>query len=417
LKNIIFKIAALYLLIIIISSSFVYGIEEEADPEVTIEEPIEEVYIEPIPPEDTNFEEYNLNYLRLEENGEPKIYSESAILMEASTGNILAGKDYQERKYPASLTKILTAIIVLEKCDLDEMVTVSENSVNSIKSGYASSDMVPGEQFTVREVLDVMMLHSANDCAIMLAEHVSGSVEEFAKLMNEKAREIGCKNSNFVNPNGVHDENHYSTAYDMAQIAKYCMKNEEFRKIVCKSECSLPDSELYTKEEPRIYKNTNKLMIHGNRYYYKYCNGIKTGFTTPAKNCMISSANKDGFELICIVLHAERTDNGLSARYLDTINLFNYWYQFFNLEDIKKLYEQNDNTPQVISPEKELVEKFEEDSIVTESKAEDSKKESEAISKINALFGGDVACIVIGAFLLIVGISILLLIKINRKNR
>ncbi len=414
MKKIIFKMAALYLLIIIISSSFVYGIEEENDPELVIEEPQEEeVYIEPVPPADTNFEEYNINYLRLEEDGSPKIYSESAILLEASTGNILAGKDYQERKYPASLTKILTAIIVLEQCDLDETVTVSEYSVNSLQSGYAGSDMVPGETFTVREVLDVMMLHSANDCAVMLAEHVSGSVEEFAKLMNEKAREIGCKNSNFVNPNGVHDENHYSTAYDMAQIARYCMQNEEFRKIVVKSECSIPDSELYTKDGPRVFKNTNKLLINGNRYYYKYCNGIKTGFTTPAKNCMISSANKDGFELICIVLHAERTDNGLSARYLDTINLFNYGYQFFNLEDIKKLYEENDNNPVVIAPEEEKIEE------VVEKELEETKvdnKESELKAKINALFDADVASIVIGAFLLIVGISILGLLKISRKN-
>lgn len=414
MKNILIKVAALYLLIIIISSSFVYGIEEENDPEMVIEEipQEEEVYIEPIPPADTNFEEYNLNYLRLNEDGSPKLYSESAILMEASTGNILAGKDYQERKYPASLTKILTAIIVLERCNLDETLTVSEYSVNSLQSGYAGSDMVPGETFTVREVLEVMMLHSANDCAVMLAEHVSGSVEEFAKLMNEKAREIGCKNSNFVNPNGVHDENHYSTAYDMAQIARYCMQNEEFRNIVTKKECSIPNTELYTKDYPRVFKNTNKLLIEGNRYYYKYCNGIKTGFTTPAKNCMISSANKDGFELICIVLHAERTDNGLSARYLDTINLFNYGYNNFNLEDIKKLYEEHDNTPLIMEPEGEV-----EEIVSTEvEEVQTKKKESELRAKINTLFDADVASIVIGGFLLVVGISLLGLLRACRKD-
>lgn len=272
-----------------------------------------------------------------------QIYSESAILMESTTGKVLYEKNMNERKYPASTTKILTAIIALEKCDLDEVATASYNAVSSIKSGYTKADIQVGEKFSIEELLNVMMVQSANEAATIIAEHISGSVSEFAKLMNEKAKEIGCNNSNFVNANGVHNENHYSTAYDMAMIARYCMKNEIFRRLANMMECSLPRTEYWQDEQveehgERIFKNTNKLLTQDNRYYYPYTIGIKTGFTTPAKNCLISASNKNGFELISVVLHAETTEEGLSARYLDTINLFEYGYNNFNLEDILKEY-------------------------------------------------------------------------------
>ncbi len=272
-----------------------------------------------------------------------RIYSEAAILMEATTGKVLYEKNINERKYPASTTKILTAIIALEKCDLDELATASNYAVASVKSGYTKADIQVGEKFTIEELLNVMMVQSANEAATIIAEHISGSVSEFSKLMNEKAREIGCKNSNFVNANGVHEENHYSTAYDMALIARYCMKNEVFRKLANMMECSLPRTEYWQDEQveehgERIFKNTNKLLIEGDRYYYPYAIGIKTGFTTPAKNCLISASNKNGFETIAVVLHAEATEDGLSARYLDTINLFEYGYNNYKLEDILKEY-------------------------------------------------------------------------------
>lgn len=272
-----------------------------------------------------------------------QIYSEAAILIESTTGKVLYEKNMNERKYPASITKVLTAIIALEKCDLDEVATASYNAVNSIKSGYTKADIQVGEKFSIEELLNVMMVQSANEAATIIAEHISGSVSEFAKLMNEKAKEIGCRNSNFVNANGVHNENHYSTAYDMAIIARYCMQNKVFRRLASMMECSLPRTEYWKDEQveehgERIFKNTNKLLIKDNRYYYPYAIGVKTGFTTPAKNCLISASNKNGFELISVVLHAETAEDGLSARYLDTINLFEYGYNNFNLDDILKEY-------------------------------------------------------------------------------
>lgn len=254
------------------------------------------------------------------------------------------------------------------------------------------------------------MLHSANEAATMLAEHISGSQEKFAKLMNEKAKEIGCKNTNFVNANGMHNENHYSTAYDMALIAKYCMEDERFREIVTLQECSLPSTPLWDKEE-RVFKNTNNLMIKDNRYYYPYCNGIKTGFTTPAKNCMISSANKDGFELIAVVLHAEATDENLSARYLDTINLFNYGFNNFNLESIQKEYGisgvvrrgKNDTLKEVQDDKKE------------ENIIEEKSQEENVVSKLEEKFDKDLVMLISGIAILVV-VFLIKIIFFTRKK-
>lgn len=268
------------------------------------------------------------------------IYSEAAILIEASTGKILYEKDIHARKYPASTTKILTAILAIENCDLNEKAVASYSAVHSIKSGYSIANIQVGEEFTISELLDVMLLQSANEAANVIAEHISGSMSEFANLMNKKAREIGCLDSNFINANGAHDENHYSTAYDLAMIAKYCMQNEEFKSRVSKMECSLPTTDIYS--EPRYFRNTNSLMLRESKYYYEYCTGIKTGFTTPAKNCLISSSNKYGFELISVILHAETTEDGQSARYLDTINLFEYGYENFRKDEILAQYKEND---------------------------------------------------------------------------
>lgn len=285
-----------------------------------------------------DFSEIEKNIEPITEENEDllNIYSEAAILIEAKTGKILYDKDIYSRKYPASTTKILTAIIAIEECDLEEKATASYNAVHSVKSGYTIADIQEGETFTVKELLNVLMLQSANEAANILAEHISGSTEEFSKLMNQKAKEIGSLDSNFVNANGAHSEEHYSTAYDLAMIAKYCMQNEIFRELAKTEECSLPTTEMF--EEERIFRNTNSLMQPNSRYYYPYCNGIKTGYTTPAKNCLISSSNKNGFELISVILHAESTEDGLSARYVDTINLFEYGYNNFKKDKIWEEY-------------------------------------------------------------------------------
>ena len=299
---------------------------------------------------------------------EVSITSKSAILVEVSTGRILYEKRSTEKMWPASTTKIMTAILVIENCNLADMVTVTESAIAGIPSGYVTCDLQIGEEISVKDLLNALMIKSANDAAYVLAEYVAGSVDSFSDMMNQKAKELGCTGTHFVNPNGVHNERHYSTAYDLALIARYCMKNDKFRSLANMMECSLPRTEFWQDEQveengERIFKNTNKLLLSDNKYYYPYAIGIKTGFTTPAKNCLISASNKNGFETIAVVLHAEATEEGESARYLDTINLFEYGYNNYKLDDILKEYpnvakenetkqplaltsENNDDTPE-----------------------------------------------------------------------
>lgn len=283
------------------------------------------------------------------------LYSEAGILIDAKTGKILFEKNIHERKYPASTTKMLTAIIAIENCDLKETATASYKAVNSVEKGYTKADIQVGESFTIEQLLNVLMLQSANEAANILAEHISGNVSEFAKLMNEKAKEIGCVDSNFVNANGAHDENHYSSAYDLAMIAKYSMQNDTFKRIVTQKECSLPHTEFWTDEQvaehgERNFKNSNNLLMPESKYYYPYAISIKAGFTTPAKNCLVTGCNRDGFETIAVVLHAENTEDGLSARYIDTINLFEYGYNNYGISEAQKLESDENSIIEEVQP-------------------------------------------------------------------
>ena len=240
-----------------------------------------------------------------------------------------------DKIYPASTTKIMTAILTLENCKLDELVTVSDNAVSleSVPETYTRADIQAGEILTVENLLNVLLIPSANDAAIALAEHVSGSVSEFSNLMNKKAKELGCKNTNFTNPSGLHDENHYTTAYDLSLIAKYCMENSIFRKFVSMKTCTIPAT---NKSNIRTYKNTNQLLNESSKYYLKDCIGIKTGFTTEAQNCLISACLKDNLELISIVLGSKSTPDGDSARYTDSIKLLDYGYSNYSFKTIAK---------------------------------------------------------------------------------
>lgn len=270
----------------------------------------------------------------------PSMHSPSAILMDYTTGKILYEKNIYEKRYPASLTKVMTAIVVLEKCKLNEVATVSYNAVMSLSGGYVTANLQIDEELTIEQLLYLLLVASSNDAAIVLAEHISGGIEEFSVLMNEKAKELGCQNTNFVNPNGVHDENHYSTAYDLALIGKAAMQDDTFRKLAATTSYKLPTTNQYDKDD-RYFTTTNNLLILNNNdradnYYYKYATGMKTGFTTPAGNCLIASSSKDNLEFITVVLGSDQTDSGLSERYLDTISLFNYGYDAYIIKEVAK---------------------------------------------------------------------------------
>lgn len=266
-----------------------------------------------------------------------KTYCPSCILIEANTGKILYEKNSNDVRFPASTTKIMTAILTVENCNLDDVATVSHNAVYSIPYDYTHASLKEGEELTIEQLLYALMIPSANDAAIVLAEHISGSVEEFAKLMNKRAEELGCKNTHFVNPNCIHSKDHTSTSYDLALMGKFAMQNSIIRKIVSTTQFTLPATNKYSKTD-RIFNNSNDLLNTYSRYYYEGTTGVKTGYTGEAGNCIIASAKKNDFEVILVVLGGESTNTGLSQRYLDCKTLFDY---AFNNYSLKTLNEKN----------------------------------------------------------------------------
>ena len=255
--------------------------------------------------------------------------SESALLMDAKTGKILYSKNAFSRMYPASTTKLMTAILTLENCELNEVTTVSHNAIYSIPIGYTHASLVEGEQLTIEQLLNILLIPSANDAAVVLAEHISGSVENFAILMNNKAEELGCLDTHFVNPNGIHDENHYSTAYDLSLIGRYAMKFDDIMRIAKVAQYTLPKTNKYN-EENRIFNSTNGLIDPNDSYYYEYATGLKTGYTDKSGSCIVATAQKDNVELIEVILGSEST----SERYEDCINLFNYGFNNYSYKNI-----------------------------------------------------------------------------------
>lgn len=281
---------------------------------------------------------FNLTSISFGETTEITTYSPTCLLMETTTGKVIYQKNGYEKTYPASTTKIMTAILTLEHCNLTDIATASYKAVYSVPVGYSNANIQVGEELTINQLLNVLLVNSANEAANILAEHIAGSVDSFATMMNAKAKEIGCLNTHFVNANGVHNENHYTTAYDLALMGKYAMKNEKFRELVSTTFYTLPATNKYATND-RVFGTTNELLKKDTRdsvdnYYYEYCTGIKTGYTNAAKSCIVSSAKKDGIEYIVVILGAGTTDNGLSARYLDCKNLFNYAFKNYTVKKI-----------------------------------------------------------------------------------
>lgn len=278
------------------------------------------------------------SFICVSANSAPETYSPSCLLMEESSGKILYSKNANSVMYPASTTKIMTAILTIENCDLSDVATVSHNAVFSIPSGYSTASLVEGEELTIEQLLNVLLIPSANDAAVVLAEHIAGSVESFSEMMNTKATEIGCKNTHFVNPNGIHDENHYSTAYDLAIIGKYAMQLSTFKSIVSKTRYSLPITNKYDKED-RIFNTTNELLKPNyssspRNYYYEYATGAKTGYTVPAGHCIVATATKDNLSLIAVVLNDGFTDDNINQRPIDCKTLFEYGFNNFSIVSI-----------------------------------------------------------------------------------
>lgn len=266
--------------------------------------------------------------------------SSSCLLMDAKTGKIIYAKNAYEKMYPASTTKLMTAILTLENCKLTDTAIVSHNAIYSIPVGYSHASLKEDEELTIEQLLNVLLIPSANDAAIVLAEHMSGSVEEFSKLMNEKAKSLGCLNTNFVNPNGIQNKNHYSTAYDLALIGKYALKFPDIKRIAMVKQYTLPTTNKYDKTD-RIFNATNGLINDDvlNKNYYEYATGLKTGYTDASGYCIVSTAKKDDKELIAVILNSD----SISKRYSDCKTLFNYGfnnYGYITIQDEKAVVKQ-----------------------------------------------------------------------------
>ncbi|WP_066507036.1 D-alanyl-D-alanine carboxypeptidase family protein [Abyssisolibacter fermentans] len=276
------------------------------------------------------------------------IAAKSAVLIDADTGTVLAQKNMDKQMYPASTTKIMTGILALENCKLDEVVTVDDKTPYEIEGQQIY--LQAGEIITMKDLLNAMLIQSANDAALLIAKHISGSQEEFAKLMNKKAKEIGAKNTNFINPNGLHDDNHVTTAYDMAMIARYAMQNETFRNIVSNYTYTIaptnkqPETRYLKSKNKLLYAtgSGNKITIDGNVTNIKYegATGIKTGYTPEASNCLVSSASRNGQNLIAVVYY----DPGNNL-YIDSHNLLDYGFENFTNKKVAFKNEFIENIP------------------------------------------------------------------------
>ena len=264
----------------------------------------------------------------------PAIGAEAAILMDANTGAILYEKNIHAKLYPASITKLLSTYIAVQECDLDEMVTFSEEAVHSINWWEdANMGVYAGSKLTVEEVLYGILVGSANEAAYAIAEHVSGNLENFAILMNKTAKELGCTNSNFITPNGIHDDNHYTTAYDMALIAKAFFSNETLTKMSSTTRFDVPVTETQTREGLIL---TAKSQLHpGKPYAYSSLIGTKTGYTDHSRQTLVSCAEKNGLKLICVILKEEAP-----AQYTDTIELFDYGFDNFEAVHLNEVDNQ-----------------------------------------------------------------------------
>lgn len=260
----------------------------------------------------------------------PSVYAEAAIVMEASTGLILYEKNIHETYYPASITKILSALLVIENSSFGELVTFSRDAIFNIERDSTHIAIDVGEQLTVQQCLYGILLESANEATYGAAEHVAGSIPAFSEMMNERAKELGALNSNFVNPHGLPDDNHYTTAYDMALITREAMKNETFRKITGSRTYQIPPTN--KQKDTRYLRNHHKFILK-NDLSYEGAIGGKTGYTSKAKYTLVTVAKRGDLELICVILK----DDSSAHQYEDTRKLLDFGFDNFSIYPINEL--------------------------------------------------------------------------------
>lgn len=254
-------------------------------------------------------------------------YAQAALLMDMKSGRLLYGKNIDERLYPASLTKMMTGIIALETGNMADVVSASYEAIAPITLEDSQMGILTGEELTMEQLVNGLLIHSANDAANVIAVHLGGSLQAFVDTMNAKAAELGMTNTHFANPCGTHDDNHYTTARDMAILAQYAMQNEAFRNIVKTVTYKIAPTNKYTSE--RILVNTNLFLstIRSLQHYYPPCTGIKTGHTSQSGYCLVAAAQYNGTDLLSIVMKCPNTnDNEGAYSYIDARELFDFGF-------------------------------------------------------------------------------------------
>lgn len=279
---------------------------------------------------------------------ELNLNARAAILIDVPTGIVIYEKNAHERLYPASITKILTAYIACTEGNLDDTITVSQSAIDGMGQGGSSIGLVPGEQISFRDALYGILMESANEACMAVAEHMCGSASAFVAKMNETAKSFGCTESNFVNPHGFHDPNHYTTCYDMSLIASQAIKNEDFSFIWGTVTHQIPETNL---NPSRYLNNKDKMLRPTSEYYYPDLMGGKTGYTDEAGNTLVSFAEKDGAELIAVVMKADSYDNS----YNDTKTLMDYGFSLYKGREIVFSAKDCYTTAKVIQPYKNKV--------------------------------------------------------------
>ncbi len=302
---------------------------------------------------------------------EMSVNAGAALLVDMDTDYVMFGQDQDTQIYPASTTKILTALVVLQHIDagdfsLDTMVTCSDTFQESLTSSAAVVNLQAGEEISVKDLLYCMMLPSACDAANVLAELVSGTLDDFSDEMNRVAAECGCTSSNFINPSGLHNNDHYTTCTDLYWITKAAMEYEEFRKIVATASYTVPATNL---SEARTLRNTNALLkgTETTTYNYDGCIGVKTGSTYLAGNCLVSAVEQDGQTLICIMMGCNWLINSDGTRdrlqFSESIRLFDWGFANFTTEEVVTAGEVVTSVPIASSDETESVQAVAEESL------------------------------------------------------
>ena len=275
--------------------------------------------------------DYNRNVPQLLREGH--LYSKAAALVDASNGDVLFTKNARQRMYPASTTKVMTLLLALESGIGMDTVIVVPKQANQIPADSSLIPVFPGDVMPFRDLLYGFMLTSGNDGANAVAVLVSGSVEAFVDKMNARAQEIGCEDTHFANPHGYHDENHWSTAMDLARIASEAVKLDAFRQITSTPSYVMHITRGGAEQEVRIV-NTNSLLKKDNTYYYPDCIGIKTGYHSAAGQCFVGAAERDGVRLVTVDLGGIANQE----KWIDTIRMFNYGFTCYTGYTMEQMF-------------------------------------------------------------------------------